>query len=197
MLETEQFIRARVHSGAKREAKVTSAKKLDEAGQEMWVVNVPFADEDEMWVECLTPIYAYETKDVTAKVSESFRTTLFQQRVDSVSIHIDAYIDNETGSLVIEGQDVGSFVMDTFGDSDYEYWLTIKKEDKYRLFELFMESDADAEAVVAARFCLEDKDRDKALVALIAKHFSVQDVVTKIREKCEARGIPCKFDSYI
>ena len=57
--------------------------------------------------------------------------------------------------------------------------------------------ESDAESVAAARCYPGEKDRDKALVALIQKHFSKHDVVTKIREQCEARSIPCEFDSYI
>ena len=194
MLVSEQLVRARVQAGEMREMKVTIAKKTDEAGREMWMVNVPFADEDEVWVDCLTPIYAYGPNDETGKVGETIRMPLFIEQGESVSIHIDVYIDADTGDLVIEGQDVGSFVKDMFGDSDYEYWLTIKKEHKHRLFELFAESDA--EAVVRAMKIRDESSRDKALVSLIQKKFNVPDVVTKIREQCEARGIPCKFTSF-
>ena len=38
---------------------------------------------------------------------------------------LDAKINDE-GSLVFEGFDIGEFVKEYWGDSDYEYWLTIK-----------------------------------------------------------------------
>ena len=122
-----------------------------------------------------------------------FRKKLFRLRDKSISIHIDVCISEE-GSLVIEGQDVGSTVSTYSGDSDYEYWLTIKPENKQRLFELFAESDQQAAA--AAKELSKEKDRDKALMGLIQKHFSVHDVVSKLQEQCEARGIPCEFFSY-
>lgn len=123
-----------------------------------------------------------------------YRKKLFRLRDKSISIHIDVCISEETGSLVIEGHDVGRAVSAAFGDSDYEYWLTIKRENKPRLFELFAESDP--EAVSVARGYAKDKDRDKALVALIQKHFSQHDVVSKLEELCESKGIPCEFFSY-
>ena len=123
-----------------------------------------------------------------------YRKKLFRLRDKSISIHIDVCIDKDTGSLVIEGHDVGRAVSAAFGDSDYEYWLTIKKENKPRLFELFAESDP--EAVAAAIGYTKDQDRDKALVALIQKHFSQHDVVSKLQESCESKAIPCEFFSY-
>lgn len=35
---------------------------------------------------------------------------------------------NDEGSLVFEGYDIGDTVKEYWGDSDYEYWLTIKTE---------------------------------------------------------------------
>ena len=40
---------------------------------------------------------------------------------------LDAKITDE-GSLVLEGFDIGDFVKEYWGDSDYEYWLTVKAE---------------------------------------------------------------------
>jgi hypothetical protein len=40
---------------------------------------------------------------------------------------LEIYID-ETGNLVFEGYDIGDAVERYWGDSDYEYWLTIKTE---------------------------------------------------------------------
>ena len=122
------------------------------------------------------------------------RKKLFRLRDKNISIHIDVCINKDTGSLVIEGHDVGKTVSAMFGDSDYEYWLTINRENKPRLFELFAESDP--EAVAAAIGYPKDNERDKALVALIQKHFSQHDVVSKLEELCKAKGIPCEFFSY-
>ena len=35
---------------------------------------------------------------------------------------------NEDGDLVFEGYDIGDTVKEYWGDSDYEYWLTIKAD---------------------------------------------------------------------
>ena len=40
---------------------------------------------------------------------------------------LEIYID-ETGNLVFEGYDIGDAVERYWGDSDYEYWLTIKAQ---------------------------------------------------------------------
>jgi len=40
---------------------------------------------------------------------------------------LEIFID-ENGNLVFEGYDIGDFVKEYWGDSDYEYWLSIKAE---------------------------------------------------------------------
>lgn len=37
---------------------------------------------------------------------------------------------SENGDLVLEGQDLGRLVQETWGDEDYEYWLTVAGEYK-------------------------------------------------------------------
>jgi hypothetical protein len=123
------------------------------------------------------------------------RKQLFRLKDKGISIHIDALISKETGDLVIEGHDTGSVVMAMFDETDYEYWLTVPKQYKYQVFGLF--SDLDPQAVEAANQHQKDKDKDRALVTLIQKYFSVHDAVSKLHELCEAQGIPCKFANYI
>ena len=48
------------------------------------------------------------------------------------STFIDAEI-LENGDLQLSGQDVGKLPEEQFGDSDYEYWVTVPKEHKDRL----------------------------------------------------------------
>ena len=125
----------------------------------------------------------------------TIRKQLFRLKDKGISIHIDALISKETGDLVIEGHDTGCVVMATFDETDYEYWLTVPKEHKYRVFELFTELDPPG--VEEANQCQKDKDRDRVLVTLIQKHFNVHNAVSKLQELCEAQGIPCKFANYI
>ena len=43
--------------------------------------------------------------------------------------YLDAKID-ENKNLILEGYDIGKSPTEFFGDSDYEYWVTVKKEFK-------------------------------------------------------------------
>jgi len=53
-------------------------------------------------------------------------------KTESVSVSLDAYIDDD-GSLNMEGQDIGDSVEKYWGDSDYEHFLYVKKEDKEKI----------------------------------------------------------------
>lgn len=59
LLETESLIRVRKEASEKNGPNVTLAKHPDEAGQEMLIINVPISDEDDVWTECLNPVYGY------------------------------------------------------------------------------------------------------------------------------------------
>jgi hypothetical protein len=83
------------------------------------------------------------------------------------SIYIDVEITEE-GDLLFSGQDIGETPKEFFGDSDYEYWLRVKAEDK-----------------------------DELLLALIEKFYSGNTrVISQLREYLNARGIASEFDSY-
>ena len=85
----------------------------------------------------------------------------------STSIHIDARIE-ESGDLVISGQDIGDAPEEFFGDLDYEYWLTVPAAEK-----------------------------DRLLLALIETHYAGDlSVVSKLRDLMEEKRIPCRFHSY-
>jgi hypothetical protein len=51
---------------------------------------------------------------------------------ENVSVHLEAHINTE-GDLVLSGQDIGSTVKECWGDSDYEYFLDVKKADKEKI----------------------------------------------------------------
>ena len=83
------------------------------------------------------------------------------------SIHIDVRI-KKNGDLQFSGQDVGDAPEEIFGDSDYEYWLTVPAAGK-----------------------------DRLLLALIGKHYAGNAaVVSELRELMESQEIPCEFQSY-
>ena len=80
---------------------------------------------------------------------------------------LDAEI-NESGDLVFSGQDMGPIVEQIFGDSDYEYWLTIRS-----------------------------KDKDSVLLALLEIFFKEHKIpFNEFRELLESKGIPSEFTSY-
>ena len=53
--------------------------------------------------------------------------TLFDFKSDSIHINIVARFEN--GNLIIDGYDIGKTVEEAWGDSDYEYILTIHQEE--------------------------------------------------------------------
>lgn len=85
----------------------------------------------------------------------------------ATSIHIDVQITDQ-GNLLFSGQDLGAAPRTVFGDSDYEYWLTVSAEDK-----------------------------DSLLVALIETHYCGNaPVISELRDTLDWKGIPHKFQSY-
>jgi hypothetical protein len=85
----------------------------------------------------------------------------------STSIHIDVRID-ENGDLLFSGQDIGNAPEEVFGDSDYEYWLTVPAAEK-----------------------------DKLLLALIERHYAGDAaVISMLRELMESKQISCGFYSH-
>lgn len=51
---------------------------------------------------------------------------------EDVSVYLEAHINPE-GDLVLSGQDIGRTVKECWGDSDYEYFLDVKKADKEKI----------------------------------------------------------------
>ena len=85
----------------------------------------------------------------------------------STSIHIDVRITEE-GDLLFSGQDIGEIPEQFFGDSDYEYWLTVPASEK-----------------------------DRLLLALLEKHYAGDAcVISTLRELMESKGIPYNFHSH-
>jgi len=94
------------------------------------------------------------------------RIKLYESRGET-SIFIDAEIKG-TGDLQLSGQDVGEAPRKFYGDSDYEYWLTVSKEYK-----------------------------DDVLLLLLEKMYSGNSsVISEFKELLESGGIPCKFHSW-
>ena len=85
----------------------------------------------------------------------------------STSIHIDMHI-NENGDLLFSGQDIGEEPEQFFGDSDYEYWLTVPASEK-----------------------------DRLLLALLEKHYGGDScVMSTLKELLDSKDIPFNFHSH-
>ena len=94
------------------------------------------------------------------------KVKLFEER-GPTSRFVDAEI-LDTGDLVISAQDVGEAPQKMFGDSDYEWWVFVKAEDK-----------------------------DRVLLALIEEVFGGRfHASDEFREWLKAMGIPYEFDNY-
>ena len=59
----------------------------------------------------------------------------------------------ENGNLIVEGQDVGKAPQECFGDSDYEFWVTVAAADKDRVMLALIEK------LFAGRFSAVDEFR--------------------------------------
>jgi len=59
--------------------------------------------------------------------------TLYDIKSPDIHVNIEARFDK--GDLIIDGYDIGKTVKEAWGDSDYEYILTIRKPEVARVFE--------------------------------------------------------------
>lgn len=102
-----------------------------------------------------------------AKGSKMARQIKLYESEGKTSIYIDAEIRGN-GDLQLSGQDVGEAPREFFGDSDYEYWLTVSKEHK-----------------------------DDVLLLLIEKLYGGNSsAVSELKRLLESSGIPCEFHSF-
>jgi hypothetical protein len=56
------------------------------------------------------------------------RFRLYEKRGET-SVFIDVEIDDK-GDIILSGQDLGKAPMEFWGDSDYEYWTIVKRDQK-------------------------------------------------------------------
>lgn len=125
------------------------------------------------------------TREPQYQVSLSRWSTL------SISSHLRAWTDEK--GLVIEGQDLGPGVEQIWGDSDYEYWLTVDRKHFGRVIRaLAAKSDAEIE--------LSDKssEQDKQLLELMQRCWSQGLFETDVEflKWLDVIHFPSKFSSY-
>ena len=76
------------------------------------------------------------------------RVLLFSLHTDRIKVTIEAYFD-EADNLVVEGYDIGAAVAEYWGDSDYEYSITIAGQEVAHLYTLLELPVGDKQALLA------------------------------------------------
>lgn len=109
-----------------------------------------------------------------------FEIDLCNYKSERVDVYVRAYI--EDGCLIIEGQDLGKFVEEICGDSDYEYWYVFDKDATKKLCHILMES------------CTIAEDN---LLQVLKQKYSGIDGCKKLRTFCDENNIKYKFSSYM
>ena len=100
---------------------------------------------------------------------------LCDYRSERVDVHVWAdYVD---GKLVFSGQDLEPFVEEFFGDTDYEYWYSLEKEEADKLIDVIH----------------GQTDLQSALL----REFSGEKGCAALRKVCEKNGIRYGFVSYV
>ena len=104
---------------------------------------------------------------------------LYSFENEDIRISIVARFENE--DLIIDGYDIGKSVKNYWGDSDYEYMITVKKEDIQSLY---------------TALNIETGNKASLLKAL-AKRFHGNHCFSEIREFLDLNNIKCEGFSWI
>lgn len=106
-------------------------------------------------------------------------TPLYHYQDETIKISIDAYFD--TDRLVIDGYDIGPKVKEYWGDSDYEYILTIPPEGVDFLFKHLQ---------------VKPGDRDE-LLRVLAARFGTNSCYSDIRKLLDDHGVKSEGSSWV
>ncbi len=124
--------------------------------------------------------------------NKQIKITLYED-IGEASRFVSAEI-NDSGDLLISGQDVGKNIQELLGDSDYEYWVRVLSEHKKRVLEVLIE------------YCKQKKiptlpmprNQDLYLLVLIKRAFGrKRSVFANFKDFLEVSSIPFKFDNYV
>ena len=110
---------------------------------------------------------------------------LLEERGET-SRFIDAEIV-ENGDLVISAQDVGKAPLEWWGDSDYEFWVTVASEDKHRLLQALIEHRRSTGVDIIVKSDDEDITLLNMLKETYGGHFHAVD---EFRDFLESKDIP-------
>jgi hypothetical protein len=111
----------------------------------------------------------------------------FGEGAQRTSVNVDLVI-RDNGDMIVEGHDIGAAPQEIFGDSDYEYWLTVRSEEKGRVLEALLAESAERGAAT---------DEDALLIDLLLARFGKSPMPHgDLQNWLGARAIPYSFDSY-
>lgn len=127
--------------------------------------------------------------DEGIRIRRPLQHETFGEGAGRTSVNVDVVI-RDNGDLVLEGQDLGAAPREIFGDSDYEYWLTIRSEDRNRVLEALL-------AETGGKTDNPSGERDVLVLDLLVARFGKSDTpLSELKEWLEARGIPFAFNSH-
>ncbi len=134
---------------------------------------------------------------------ERLTVDLYRDKGDT-SRSVYAYI-HDNGDLVIHATDYGKAPQDTWGDDDYEFWVTTEARYKHRVYSALARNLFGWLGGAALQHYLSEKEMpriepssDRALLALIEKKYKGRmHTVDEFRRFLKTRLIPSHFDSWV
>jgi 6-pyruvoyl-tetrahydropterin synthase len=98
--------------------------------------------------------------------------TLFKKESPEITIEIQVKITEE-GDLIVDGYDAGKLVKELKGDYDYEYYITVKKQDK----ELFIQKLNEQKSPIT-----HDEDLLNWLVDNYSNNYAFSSIQTLLKQ---------------
>jgi hypothetical protein len=100
------------------------------------------------------------------KMDDTYSAEVYRQGAEFRSVRLSVHAD---GSLRLDAQDMGKFVEETWGDSDYEFWIDVPSSALPKL----------------------------VFVLLREKYSARSGAVDEFREFCKKEGIEHEWDSWV
>ena len=116
---------------------------------------------------------------------------LFSERRPDLSVSVSAYIRQGAKDLVIAGHDVGEFVQNFRGDSDYEYWVIIPAHEKLKLL-----TDLHEKGFGGRKWQPWVSDDIRLLSAVKERFGGNNAIISEVQKYCEEVGVRTEFHSY-
>jgi len=119
------------------------------------------------------------------------QVSLANKAYPAVVVYLSALVDKR--DLVIEGQDLGRAVASVWGDSDYEYWLTVDRKHLDRVI-----AGLGRKLGHEVEMPSEPSDRDALLVDLLKESWQegLFETDGDFRRWLNTIHVPSKFSSY-